>query len=747
MVCARGFRTILLCCLLAAAGNAVSLEIPEDRLPGSAAEHRAAELIARQLAADGIEFEQLDYQAVRSFDQSIPFSYSSIIYVPPAQTSGSYVTLAVPLDQPAAGAYPDLTTGIQMTLDWILTQPERNYAVVFLGGEFSPELQWGSRALAASGRVSGTSPVIYIAIFNAAAVPELVSGSHGRITPRALLEQVSAAFDEYGVEPEFPGLRTASYRLNRNTSLNLVGGLMSQEIPTIGIEFGTPRPARAGEPNIPVAIGTRGYYRDPGSPAAPADSLPANVTAALELAAAQPLAVSVWEELYGIIPWFGGESFIIPETTYLLSILAILTLGFLLAAQKRKVFRRYLHAVTRHFWILLMVFALLFAALIMATWVISIVVEVRGFPGLWEHYLLGFIAAKGAAAFLLSLLLIRLFNHIPHIPHGRFFSAAAVVSSFASLVVLSGITLAYAYSLLVSFVLTIGFSVGRKARTKGFFLLLAPLSLLLPLAGAVQAQDQLLIQAALFNTINGNLLLALLFLPFFLMGIRMHIMLHQRERYRPTILLRFSLLIASFGTASILIILFRVWPFSQENPQKIDIDISVEYPFQPTDADLPAVVQVLSDAPVTSPLIYAFGTRLSPNGVQLLDLPYSRLPEISAEVASRQILQRQELILRLDGDRVRPRLSYRLHSDTPLFFHHSDVPVRLENGRTVGRFEHIPGIDFPIELVQVAGGVQQPFFRIEADFPLPPQHLYTPDPGIYLQGRITYRGETRLRNE
>ncbi|MFW5801527.1 MAG: hypothetical protein ACOCVC_05815, partial [Spirochaeta sp.] len=466
-------------------------------MPGSAAERAAAEGIKAALLDADIDFQILDYASVNIFDQSIPYSRSQVIYVPPDNADmQNFVTLALPLDQPDADLFPNLTAGLHMALEWILSVEERNFAVAFLGGEFYPNMQWGSHALAGSGLVSSSSPVIYLAIFDAASAPEIVSGSHGRISPRQLLIRLADSFSAHQVKPVFPGLKTTSYRLNRNTSLNLIGELMSQNIPAIGIEIGTPQPARAGEPNLPADIGLYGYKR-PTAAQSIHHNLAEEIQESLYSAISEPLDVTIWEELYSTIPWLGGDSIIIPESSYLLMILGIISFGFILAAQKRKLFRRYLHTVTRHSWLLAFVFLLLFSALILSTWVLNLILEIRDFPGLWEHYTVSFVVTKAVVGFLLSLILIRLFNRLPHIPHGRFYSAAAVVSSFISLIVLSSITLAYTYIFLISFLCTIAFSVSRRVRTKSLFLILSPLSLLLPLTGAIQAQDLRLIYYSL----------------------------------------------------------------------------------------------------------------------------------------------------------------------------------------------------------------------------------------------------------
>ncbi|MFW6363970.1 MAG: hypothetical protein ACOC0D_09010, partial [Spirochaeta sp.] len=522
--------------------------------------------------------------------------------------------------------------------------------------------------------------------------------------------------------------------------LNLIGELMSQNIPAIGIEIGTPQPARAGEPNLPADIGLYGYKR-PTAAQSIHHNLAEEIQESLYSAISEPLDVTIWEELYGTIPWLGGDSIIIPESSYLLMILGIISFGFILAAQKRKLFRRYLHTVTRHSWLLAFVFLLLFSALILSTWVLNLILEIRDFPGLWEHYTVSFVVTKAVVGFLLSLILIRLFNRLPHIPHGRFYSAAAVVSSFISLIVLSSITLAYTYIFLISFLCTIAFSVSRRVRTKSLFLILSPLSLLLPLTGAIQAQDLRLIYYSLFSTVNGNVLLTILLLPYFLMGIRLHIMLHRRPRYRPTMLLRFSLLITTLAAASLIIILLQAEPFNEENPQKVEVITTISYPYDSVPEILPAIIEVISDAPIDSPLIYAFDRRVDNDGPQFMDLSYSELPAVTTEISTQRILQRQEVVLGISGNLPDTRISYNIHSDTPLFFHYSDLPVHLGNGRQTANFDSIPAAELPVQLVQVVAGMTNPIIRLEQEFDMPSEYLFTPHRDIHLQGRMLYQGD------
>ena len=725
-----------------------SFILPANRRSGSAEERETIHRLSELLRNEHIPFEIIDYERVYSFDQTIPYTRSEVLYVPPTVENSEHPTLAVPVDQPGKHRFPDLTSGLQLAIQFVLNQPDRPFAVAFLGGEFYPDYQWGSAALAGSGFVDETTAVIYLAAFSSNNRPEIVTGSHGRISPRSLLETVIDTLDAFDVAADFPGLRTASYRLNRNIAMNMAGELLSKNIPTIGIEIGTPPPARSGQPNIPVAIGSHGYW-DQGRTESTPESISPALGFALHNILSQPVSVSVWEELYGVITWFDTVFIIIPEHIYVISILFVLSLGFLVAAQKRRLFMRYIRAVTRHFWILIVMFALLFAALLLATWVIEIILRAREFQTLWEHYLLQFIFVKATSAVFIALLFIRIAKRLIHIPHGHFFSAAAVVSSFFSLAVISSITLAYAYSMLISFFCTVGFSVNRSTVGKGVFFTLAPLSLLIPLIGAVQAVDLMLINAALFSIINGNLLLSMLFLPFFLMGIRIHLMLHQGRKIHPAILIRFVLLINMFSAVALVIILMRVWPFNAESPQKVALHLSVEHDYsRHKDEQTKAILEISSDAPIQSPLLYLLGQRVELDGPHIVELQYRQIPDIFATVTTQRILQRQEVVLSIHADETTvSSVSYELTSELPIFFHYSDIPYRLTAGRTTAIFDFLPAAELPIDLVLVAAGLAAPQFTILTEFPMPPELLYTPDPEVVLTGTITYRGTVVIRDE
>ncbi|GAB6090470.1 hypothetical protein [Spirochaeta dissipatitropha] len=756
------YSVFILTCILASIGlpehilaqsaarpqSITEIELPKLRSAGSNTERDTADRIAELLISSGTSYQILGYDSVEGFDQDIPFSDSRVIYIPPAVSAHADIVLAVPLDQPADTYYPGLDTGILTALRWATELPDRRFAIALLGGEFNPDLQWGSAILSASGLVDSSS-ILYLAAFDANSPPEIITGSRGRMSPRLLVTTLVDSLDHEQILSKFPGLKTTSYRLNRNTSANLLGQFMYSGIPSIGLELGTPDTARSGQASIPAAVGERGYAIQP-VPWAEKQDFSIEFESVVLAFLNSVTELQDWEELYGVIPLPGGATVIIPEGVYIRSILAVMLLGFLLVGSRRKVLRRYTRTVLRHFWIFLFVLLLLFTALTLSSLIINMILRVRSFSGLWEHYTSLFMITKALSAMLFGLLFMRLFHKIITIPHGRFFSAAAVVSSFLCLLIFSSITLAYTYSFLLIFFTSIAFSIGRKAGTKGIFLLLTPIGLILPIAGAVQAQDLQLIDLALFSPISGNLLLAILFLPFFLMGIRMHVLLH-RHREHTNLILRFSALLLAFTNAALIIILFQVWPFSADNPQMVSVNISVERDFLTEQDEYSAIIEILSDAPVQNTDLYVFGRQLEDEtGLVIRPIAASSLPRIYAEIQSTRILQRQEFILMIDGDisgdTSIERMNQSIISQNPLFIYYSDIPVQLSMGRTRADYETRYNIELPDEQIQVLSGNRNAKLEIEIYMNPGSRELFSFDPAVHLHGNLRYYGSIPLED-
>jgi hypothetical protein len=215
---------------------------------------------------------------------------------------------------------------------------------------------------------------------------------------------------------------------------------------------------------------------------------------------------------------------IIEEPEVLFILIMVLSLSIIYALLFRPYMIRYLKTFIRNFWNLPIILALNFLFLLTGTFLVNGISNIRGIDSLWiYHPFLFFMLKIGSAMFLVSISFQNL-RRFPISKNGSFYSAAGIFFFFINVFVFTFINLSYSYYFLWGYLISIFFSIFKNRLLKFILIFAAPLWLYKITYDTFSVPELRLVRILIESPILGNLLLAFVVLPFFLMLIRMDLL-------------------------------------------------------------------------------------------------------------------------------------------------------------------------------------------------------------------------------
>ena len=272
----------------------------------------------------------------------------------------------------------------------------------------------------------------------------------------------------------------------------------------------------------------------------------------------------------------GGRTVVLDEPVWVALVAGTLALLLLSSLVFARGLKKYLRALGRTGWVLAPLLAVAGAALLAATLGLERLLALRGFPTLWTWRPGAFLAAKLAiAAFLAAAALLPL-TRLGISRHASFFSAAALLLLLVDVLVV----LAIDVSLTGPFLWAFGwvFLASRARRRVLKLLLFLPSALLIAVgfAAALSAPSLPLARFLLFSRWSGNLLIAVLALPFLLFLLRIAFALPLRRR-KPG---RRMLGVLAIALPAAAVVGLGAWvvlwsPFSAASPRPVEVEQTI----------------------------------------------------------------------------------------------------------------------------------------------------------------------------
>ncbi len=384
-----------------------------------------------------------------------------------------------------------------------------------------------------------------------------------------------------------------------------------------------------------------------------------------------------WDKHYLVI--FAGSRIIyIPEQTYILFLIILLSLILLYPFISTGRFNKYLKSILNHFWTIPVLFSMVFLFLFVSTYAVRSLLYLRNFQSLWKYapiLIIIFKLSLSSFLFLISLRLFRFFN-FPH--RGSFYSASSILFVLIDVLFVLAIDISFAFYLVPVLFSIFLFTVVKNRWIKLFFLLTTAVILIFAASKMFYSGSDRIVGIFILSPLYGNLLITANLLPVLLMIYRIRFLFHRRNSVltkRIILTLDLSLGILSL---SMYIYLALFSPFSRENPQPVNVTEVVEIGSGKGDFTLTSPAPLGSFSFTNNKVTASYNTKSRSMVIKTAEL----MPSPVVELKKYKFLNRSRYTLVYKYDRVPEALGISLISDSEIVVYDSNYPYESSEDST-----------------------------------------------------------------
>ncbi len=560
---------------------------------------------------------------------------------------------------------------------------------------------------------------------------QLVNGDRNIVSPLWILRYLEERIEMAGYPSGLANSRTQLYRIGL-ASPSVLGPLLSAELNAVGLRFlpedtdgPSSRMNRNGEHNLvenPATIEARQLR---------ALTLMSDMMSMTEGrdVLEQADITGLWDQHY-INLNLGLGQWIIPESSYVLSIYLILAGLYVWLFIFRRRREKYARTIRKNFWNLPLLYGAMFSFIFLGSLMVSLVQGIRGMDRLWEFIPIPLFLLKTTSATLLFTLLFTVLHRTPLSKNGSFYSASAILILSIDVLIFGLININFAYYFLWALFWAFIFSVSRNRIAKVLSALLSPILIVIGVVDIIRLGEYRLIGELISLNPGINLLVAFLLLPFMLMLIRLDFLFPHPVRGRRNFALRSSAITMVLLLMINLLITLVIDPFSPENPQRVAITSVTqrEEPFDgPGGENQSLKVGQVTRGSITATSYASLGDfEIDFQGIELraedagtsADFGLFDIPlQMSYRTRRDDFLARSSYRIELHSAERRPRaVRIRLFTESDTSVFDSNLPYRFLTGR--GEIQFISGINPPNPMIMefTLPSSAQPRLSIEAGY-------------------------------
>jgi hypothetical protein len=539
--------------------------------------------------------------------------------------------------------------------------------LVFAGDEHasgvSAEKGLGSRLFLQNYFPEGVAAVLYFDVLEVPETFRINPGGNGVVSPVWLVRRVIDALNASEFSYEIEANRLQVYRTGLADTAGPADPYMQREYPAITLsESGSSSISRSSQPrpernaswtiiqNV-MELSREGFPRD-------------------------------WDRNY-LLFHVHNRLLFLGERQYLTLFMAVICITLVYGFLHRDRVARYTQTIIKNVWNLPVLFAVLYVFLLASTAILRLILELRNYPEFWQTLPLSFFTLKISLTVFFFLVSLHFIFRLPFSKNGSFYSASALVLLFIGMMAIGAIRISYSAYFLWAYLWAFLFSTARSIRVMVLSLLAAPIWLFWAASEILIIPELNTTRILLLSSVQGNLVLALVILPFLLMIIRLDFLI-RHPRPGGT---RFGimLLTITFGGISLLFFLFLVQVnlFRGNTLQPVVISES-----RPADADA-IRLSVTSPAPIPETVLYRGDNvyRLEENRRRFRTEFLAPNPPVVASVSRTSFLDRSRIEVEFLVAEPMDSLEIRLFSPEQILILDSDFPYRVElNGQSADFF-------------------------------------------------------------
>ena len=625
------------------------------RHEASAGETATRELIIDRLQRLGISFSERTFASLEN-----AHSFSRIIEATIAGQRRDHLIIAVPLNHRyGATRAGDGSVGLALALELAAqladSPPPLTVTLLFLGAEREPIQNYplGSRHFLSDWVADRPTALVYLDLQQPGDKIVLDSATSAVVAPSWLLHGIAAALAESTVAFDAQPVGSQIQRIGLARQPAQIAPYLQAGMPAIGIRSSAAQNGRHETVTLQ-----------------PAESLLDGLTRFIDnFAGGMPPG---WDRHY-VFFQAGNSLLIVGEQHYLLIFLALIAATLFYTVAFRRRFERYARTVLRNLWSIPAIFALLFVLLLAATAVIESFLDYRSYPDLWHHRPLLFFALKiSIAVFLFALSMLPLRRSLLA-STSSFYSASTIMVLFIGIVTLAVVHISLTYYFLWAFFWAFLFAILPTRPLKVICLIVAPLPLLYT-AYVVYTTDELNAAGVfLLSPIGGNLLLALISLPFLLMLLRLDFLVRHPRVGRRSFVLKLSASLAAVTVALLAIVLYQYQPYSRRSPQPLTLHETIDLVSNSRTIDVRSVGPPLEMLPLT-----VGSEQFIWNG-SAVQLPLHQDAPLSVTQRRSSFLERYRLQFIVSSQIELYTIRAQIVSDAPILLYDANFPVSTDS--------------------------------------------------------------------
>jgi len=526
------------------------------RLEGSANEQRLIQFILKRLDFLKVQYTLQDYS-----DSDLVHSFSKNIVINIPGKLKDTVILAVPLNHPREETRDfDGAVNIALALALIKqlhnNQPPVSVEVVFLGAEFGDGKDYplGSRLFLKDFEPDFKTVIIYLELKKIPARLLIQGGGRGIVSPYWLINKCTNALKKTDIYFLVRGNENQIFRMGLTKKRTIIEPFLKSDYPALSFEGEYGKATEKAEKNFLFAF---------------------NLFFSTFLEEFKTGFPDSWDKHY---LFFQAKNFyfIIKEKSYILIFLLIFMLATAYALAFPGRMRKYEVTIKRNAWTLPVIFIITFIILFISTLILEGITYLRKFPTIWEYLPMLFLLEKIVISLSLYAVLYNTLKKLPFSRNGSFYSASALLFFLIDTVILAVINISFTYYFLWAFFFALLFAVSPYRILKVLFFLASPYWIIKATTELFTLPSLNFCRIVLFSRIWGNLMLAVITVPFILLIIRLGLILPPARRRIKTgtnKIKRVRDIALFFGFLSVLffVYLFGIFkPFNKNTQQPIN---------------------------------------------------------------------------------------------------------------------------------------------------------------------------------
>ena len=532
-----------------------ALQACHPRLEGSPEEQKALEYLKQRITAMGLQAHAFGFE-----ESDFGHSFSSCLSVSIKGVATDTLILAVPLDgregdgQDADGAI-NLALALSVLEQATRSPPALSLMVLFLGAESGrgDAYPMGSTLFLRDFQPDYRAAVLYLDLRDFPSELIVRTGANGIVSPYWLMEESLAALQATRIPYAVRENENQVFRMGLRGERTIIEPYLKAGYPSLSLE---------GEYRAMPETAKREW----------AASFP--VFFAGMLAGGPGGIPEEWDRHY-LYFRIGGHSFTMGEKVYLIVLLGSLTLTLGLGLSMRSRIRKYARTLVRNAWAFVPIVAITFLILLPAGLAVEGLLSLRSFPTLWEHVPFSFFLLKMCLAFFLFNAVYPLLRRLPFPRNGSFWSAGALLFLLLDIVAVCALNVSFSFYFLWAFLFLFAASEVPSRIGKVLLFLPSPYWLFRGLVEVFRLPALPFCRLLILDRLWGNVLLAVVCLPFILYIIRLGLLFSGQGLLTRTIRSLFTALALLAASVAFAAGLISYSPYTSDSPQPLTVTQTV----------------------------------------------------------------------------------------------------------------------------------------------------------------------------